>query len=365
MANDTIVRAAPPIDAAAFINALDGDRFKQFLDHIPVAVAVSELQPSEIVTYANLAFQKLTGCEASDIEGKSWRALPTIAAAFGDERSLRQGIADTSEYIGAFTIKREAVVVNVDVWSNTIENEAGTPIYRLVAMRDAGQSVDEPGGEMAAALSKDILLQELQHRVKNNLQMITALIRMEARNLPEGDTTERFARLVGRINALAVLYDALSNEVSDDQVDLGAYLGQVGSAVMQAHAVEGIRLDTRMDTWPVSINVAMPAGLVVNEVMTNSLKHGFVGREEGTITLQSLIDNHGCHITVSDNGVGLPEGTTWPHPNKLSAVIVQSLKQNAGARVSILSGPGQGVAVTISFARPSATHCAGQAVSHR
>jgi two-component sensor histidine kinase len=59
---------------------------------------------------------------------------------------------------------------------------------------------------------------------------------------------------------------------------------------MRSHAVEGIRLDLKVDTYPVSVNVAMPAGLVVNELLTNALKHAFVGRDGGTITLPSLVD---------------------------------------------------------------------------
>lgn len=352
MSDDTSKRIDPPIDPAVLVEALEEDRFKQFLDHIPVAVAVSELQPSEIVTYANLEFQRLTGRTAAAIEGKSWRALPGIASADGDERLLRDAVKDDSEYIGVFTIEHEAGAIDVDVWSNTIENEAGEPIYRLVAMGCAPLS-DADRDALAAVRQKDILLKEIQHRVKNNLQMITAMIRLEARKLPDDDNSERFGRLAGRINALAVLYDALSPDKADDQIDLGAYLGRIASAIMQAHAVEGIRLDTKIDTWPVSINVAMPAGLVVNEVLTNALKHAFVGRDTGVIELHSLIDDDGCHITIADDGVGLPEGFAWPQPGKLSAIIVQSLKQNAAAKVAVVSTPGKGVAVTISFARPA------------
>lgn len=343
----------PPIDPAAFVDALEGDRFKQFLDHIPVAVAVSELQPSEIVTYANLEFQRLTGLTASEIEGKSWRALPGIASANGDDRLLRDAVRDDSEYLGVFTIEREAGAINVDVWSNTIEDESGKPVYRLVAMGSAPDQADTRTAEAEALHNKDVQLKELQHRVKNNLQMITALIRLEARNLPNTDSSDSFARLAGRVNALAVLYDALSRDRGDDQVDLGAYLAQIAASVMQAHAGDGIRLDTKIDTWPVSVNVAMPAGLVVNEVLTNSLKHAFTGRKGGIIKLHSLIDDSGCHITIEDDGVGLPESSTWPQPGRLSAIIVQSLKQNASATVSVDSAPGKGVAVTISFARPA------------
>ena len=341
------------IDPAAIADALEEDRFKQFLDHIPVAVAVSELQPSEIVTYANLEFQRLTGLSAAQIEGKSWRALPGIASAVGDERLLRDAVQDESEYIGVFTINREAGTINVDVWSNTIESDDGKPIYRLVAMGSAPASTEQRGTEAAILHNKDIQLKELQHRVKNNLQLITSLIRSEARNLQNSDSAEVFSRLAGRVNALAVLYDALSRDKADDQVDLGAYLGQIAAAVMQAHGAEGIRLDTKIDTWPVSVNVAMPAGLVVNEVLTNSLKHAFAGRDGGTIKLHSLIDDSGCHITIADDGVGLPQGEVWPQPGRLSAIIVQSLKNNAAAKVSVQSTLGKGVAVTITFAKPA------------
>ena len=194
-----------------------------------------------------------------------------------------------------------------------------------------------------------------QHRVKNNLQMITALIRIEARNVPDDATGARFDRLAGRINALAVLYDALARENANNNVDLGVYLGQIASAVMQAHAVEGIRLDMKLDTWPVSVNVAMPAGLVVNELLTNSLKHAFVGREGGTIKLHSLVDDDGCHISIADDGVGLPDGTIWPKPGKLGAIIVQSLRQNASAKVTVTSSPGNGMSVTISFAKAASS----------
>ena len=92
----------------------------------------------------------------------------------------------------------------------------------------------------------------------------------------------------------------------DLELDLGVYLSQIAAAVMRSHAVEGIRLDLKVDAYPVSVNVAMPTGLVVNELLTNALKHAFVGRDGGTITLHSLADAHGCRIVVADDGVGLP-----------------------------------------------------------
>jgi two-component sensor histidine kinase len=124
---------------------------------------------------------------------------------------------------------------------------------------------------------------------------------------------------------------------------------------MKSHASEGIRLDLKVDAYPVSVNVAMPTGLVVNELLTNSLKHAFVGRDSGTIKLHSLVDDNGCRIVVGDDGVGYPADTEWPKPGKLSALIVQSLRQNAKAKLEVRSTPGSGTYVTITFTRAAAT----------
>lgn len=344
-------------------DALESDRFKQFLDHVPVAIAVSELSPSEIITYCNFEFERLSGQSAEQIQGHDWKILPGVAAATGDDTPLGEAVQRDGEYIGTFTIDHEGNRSQVDAWSNTIESDEGVPMFRLVALASTAPRNAETGEQTKLLPDKDILLRELQHRVKNNLQMITALIRMEARNVADGETGERFDRLAGRINSLAILYELLSGEGADDGIDLGVYLSQIASSVMQAHAVEGIRLELKVDTWPVSINVAMPTGLVVNELMTNALKHAFVGREGGTITVSSLVDDTGCRVVIADDGIGLPDGVTWPQAGKLGAVIVQSLKQNAKAQLEVISVPNDGTRVVIFFAREAAVPDAVQVES--
>src|SRR4051794_38476739 len=130
-------------------------------------------------------------------------------------------------------------------------------------------------------------------------------------------------------------YRSLSNAPATDSVDLGSYLSEIASSVMRVHASEGIRLDLKVDSWPVSVNVAMPTGLVVNELLTNSLKHAFVGRDGGTISLHSIVDKDGCCVVIADDGVGLPEGVEWPRPGRLGALIVRSLRENAKANLKV------------------------------
>lgn len=355
MTDDEEARPAEQLlETPHLADALESDRFKQFLDHIPVAVAVSELRPSERVTYANMEFERLIGRSAASVEGKTWTDVANVAVSTEGDRTLGEAILDTEEYIGCFRVELEAGPSVVDAWSNIIQNDDGEPIFRLVALAEFNRPEDDGLDAMEKRIKdKDVLLRELQHRVKNNLQMITALIRLETRNLPDDATGERFDRLAGRVEALALLYRSLSDEDANETVDLGVYLSEVASAVMKAHAVEGIRLDLKVDTWPVSVNVAMPTGLVVNELLTNALKHAF-GPEGGLIKLHSLVDETGCRVTISDNGVGLPDGEIWPKAGKLGALIVQSLRQNVGASIDVASAPGEGVRVTMTFARAKA-----------
>jgi two-component sensor histidine kinase len=353
--NEDAAKVEQLLDTPNLADAIESDRFKQFLDHVPFAVAVSELLPSERLTYANLEFERLTGTSVSEVQGRPWNALPLDVAATDDGRQLADAVTANEDYLGTFSLRDGDASLTVDAWSSTIEDERGTPLFRLVALAEVSNRISKSEAVLSQqVLESDTHLRELQHRVKNNLQMITALIRLEARNLPPDWSAEPFDRLSGRIESMALLYRALSDEDQTDSIDLGVYLSQIASAVMAAHAVAGIHLNLQVDTWPVSLNVAMPTGLVVNELMTNALKHGFAGRDGGTITVKSLVDDTGCRITVSDDGVGLPEGTVWPQRGKLSAMIVHSLRENAGAQFDISSAPDHGMSVAIFFARANA-----------
>ena len=331
--------------------ALESDRFKQFLDQVPIAVAVAELNPVEKVIYANLEFERLSGQLNTTVLGNGWQSLPGEAAPPQAPRSMGEAIAKGRDYLGSFNMPHGDVGLMVDAWSNVIEDDEGKPAFRLVALIAAAKRDSSVLDNLEEQVrEKDTQLMELQHRVKNNLQMITALIRVEARGVTDLSTGEGFDRLAGRVEALGLLYRALGDSPGEGVVDLGIYLSEIASAVMRAHAVEGIHLNLQVDTWMVSLDVAMPTGLVVNELLTNALKHAFEGREGGTITLHSTTSaGGGCRVLVADDGVGLPEGYAWPKPGKLSALIVRSLLQNARAHMDVTSSPGQGMRVEITF----------------
>ncbi len=350
-----------PHGAPAIAAVEESAQFERFFDQIPLAIIVSEMKAPERIAYANPEFERLTGLTAASVVGQPWSVLEgapadSVPTAGKNLRPLGAAIAACEDYVGSFRLSHPAGgAVLVDAHSNLIEDDGGTPAFRLAALVETVERDAAPGKDGDLHIQeKDALLLEFQHRVKNNLQMITALIRVEAKNARGKLDSAPFERLAGRINSIQLLYKLLSGFATGGEIDLGVYLSEIVSSVMHAHAVEGIRLNLKLDTYPVSVNVAMPTGLVVNELMTNALKHAFVGRDGGAITLHSVADEVGWRVVVADDGIGLPEGAAWPKPGKLGALIVRSLREKAKADLKVDSSPETGTKVTISFTRAAA-----------
>lgn len=190
-------------------DALESEQFKRFLDQIPIAIIVSELKGTERIVYVNPEFEKLCRQTAAEVSGKPWSILDKHC----DEEDLGCGlgaaVVESSDYVGVFRIECPGQELALaDAYSNLIQNDEGVPLFRLVAL----VNITVHGKAERQALKekireKDTLLKEIQHRVKNNLQMITALIRLEAHNARGDTSTARFDRLAGRIEALQFLYD--------------------------------------------------------------------------------------------------------------------------------------------------------------
>ncbi len=346
--------SAPSLPARA--GDIESERFERYFDQIPLAVAVASMAEPERVIYANPAFEALTGQARSALEGQPWSALRGDSTGGLPVISLGQAVLTGQDLVGTFRIKRQdGSTAMADVFSNVIIDDNDGPTFRLAALVDVGVRDNEKLQEFELMIrDRDTRLLEMQHRVKNNLQMITALIRIEARKAQGQVPNGPFDRLAGRINSIQLVYKLLSEGDQGDQIDLGVYLSEVASSIMHACAVEGIRLNLKVDSYLVAINVALPTGMVVNELLTNSLKHAFRGRDGGTITLESLADARGCRVVVADDGVGLPAEMEWPVPGKLGALIVHSLRQNAKADIDVKSQPGAGVRVTIDFSSQAA-----------
>jgi two-component sensor histidine kinase len=327
--------------------ALEHESFKHFLDYLPVAIVISKLVgDKQRLVYANHAFETLTGIATDKTVGSTWSLLDGYCHEDEPDRPLGQAIVSGEDYLGCFgPCKASDRTTRIDVSTTQVRREGEAETFRLAALVDVSQRDNAIRQEFEKTLrDRDVLLKELQHRVKNSLQIITALIRIEGRNV--GDVEKaRFNSMAARIEALGILYHALSNAPAPREIDLGSYLSQLASAVLRSHAEDGIQLNLQVENCPTTVNVAMPVGLVVNEAMTNALKHAFKDRDEGVISLHCLHHDGGYAVEISDDGMGLPEGETWPQPGKISALIVQSLHENTNAEIEVDSQPGGGTRI--------------------
>jgi PAS domain S-box-containing protein len=337
-------------------HAMGTEEFKRFLDLFPIAVIISrDAAGDQRIVYANKAAEGLTGKTSAEFVGRNWSLLADYKDETDLQVTLPQRLAEAGEeYHGTFQRELPDPLV-VEAYAGYIQNDDSADNYRIVALIDVTARARAEREEFARQLrDKDLLLKELQHRVKNNLQLITALIRLDARNQRHGDKVN-LDRLAGRIESLQLLYRDLSADGLGKTVDLGHYLSQIASAVMHTYAVDGIRLDIKVDYAMVSVNLAMPVGLLVNELLTNAFKYAFAGRGSGTLTLRCLHEDESSYrIVVADDGIGLPEGTTWPVPGKLGALILTSLHENAKTQFGVESSPEKGTRVTIDFVHNTA-----------
>lgn len=339
------------LSSPALVRAIENDRYKHLLDSVPVAVAVSRGTGREqYVAYINAAFAIVTGLTAADVEGKPWSCLDAFQNEDDPGQALGQAIADGEDFIGVFrpAPAGERIII-VQAYASVIESDDSIESFRIAALVDVGGRERAQLEQYETQIrERDTLMRELQHRVKNNLQLVTALIRLEARSATEGESVA-LARLASRIDALAVLYRTLSAEDAGDDVDLGQYLSEVTAAVMKANAQPGVECDVQADYCLLSIDVAMPVGLLVNEMLTNALKYAFVGRSNGLLKVICKLEDERVTVVVSDDGIGIGE-TVWPSPRKLGALILQTLKENAkNVQFDVSSMPGQGSFFTLLF----------------
>lgn len=162
----------------------------------------------------------------------------------------------------------------------------------------------------AAVREKERLLRELQHRMKNNLQVIASLIAIQSENARTHDARKELQSIGNRIETLRLVHDKLYSTGEVDRVDLGVYLGELSASLLrfQGRKPGAIRLRTEVESVMVSSDLAVPLGLIVNEFVTNSLKHAFEDGD-GIIGVTLVLDDgKAARLCLWDNGKGIPKG---------------------------------------------------------
>ena len=250
------------------------------------------------------------------------------------ERALQQAQADTSRRLHETEQSRQVLLSALED-----QQQAEAALRRALA-------------EQAA------LLKEVHHRVKNNLQIVHSLLRLEAGRSVQPDTTRVLRDMRARIQAMALLHESIYRSGRFAGVELGDYLRQVATQALRAQQTQAgaVRLQLDLASIRLDLDQALPCGLLVNELISNSLKHGFADGRGGQIevALQVLSGGAALQLCVSDNGAGLPADFEARRGQSLGLQLVADLAQQLGGRLDIGPVPAAVFSVTFEPARQPA-----------
>lgn len=156
---------------------------------------------------------------------------------------------------------------------------------------------------------KEALIKEIHHRVKNNLQIINSMLNLQIDKIGDEKTENIFLGAKQRINAIALTHQMLYQKTTISEVNLGEYIEMLVKQIGETMARNQIQIETNITSTDQKLEIdgAVPLGLIINEIITNSFKHAFKGRQEGKIHVSLLDNDDSLIIKISDNGIGLPE----------------------------------------------------------
>jgi PAS domain S-box-containing protein len=202
---------------------------------------------------------------------------------------------------------------------------------------------------------QEALLKEVHHRVKNNLQLIVSLLRLESRRSTESATQHVLKDMQGRIQSMALLHEALCRSGSYADVDLSSYLSQLGTQLLRTlkPGPASIRVDNAMTPVMVGMDQAIPCGLLLHELLSNCLKHAFPQQDHGTVRveLDRVGDGTEVRLRVSDDGAGLPPDFNLTSGKSLGLQLVSDLARQLNGGLEVEAGPGAAFAVTFRVAQ--------------
>jgi PAS domain S-box-containing protein len=321
------------------------------------------------------------GVALLDEHGGNVGSNPAFEATWGGTRPATNSIADYAQYqawwadtgsplqpqewasaraisLGETVIGQELEIQRFDGnrafvlnCAAPIRNAEGTIVGCAVAVLDITDLKLAEARLKASLREKEVLLKEIHHRVKNNLQIITSLVNLQADSLDNPKLSGLFQDIRDRVRSMALVHEKLYQSENLEKVDFAEYTRNLLLYLWRGHSNASKNIQLNLDLQPVamSMDVAVPCGLMLNELATNSLKHAFAGRIEGevNVSLSPEPDGKVC-MRVSDQGIGLPAGFDWRQSHSLGLQLVQMLAGQLCATVEVKSGAG--TEFVISFA---------------
>lgn len=310
------------------------------------------------IEYVNAAFEEISGYTAAEAVGRK----PSLLRS-GQHRpefftTLWRTIVAGEPFRAVFVNRHKSGALVYEQKTITpIRDPSGAITHFVSTAKDVTERRKAEEALRLSLQEKEALLKEVHHRVKNNLQVITSLLRLETNRSGEPAARAVLKDMQGRIQAMALLHETLYRSGIFAWVDLGAYLKQLATRAFRAVAGQPGSTQLDLDLAPVRVDMdrAVSCGLLVNELISNCMKHAFPDGRPGRIRveLKPIAGGPQVRLSVSDTGVGLPADLEAKSGHSLGLQLASDLARQIGGRLEIEPGPGAVFAVTFAAADPT------------
>ena len=229
-------------------------------------------------------------------------------------------------------IQEEFLSAIADTLAGIIERKKVEDAIRL-AKEELETRVKERTERLDAGLKeKELLLSEIHHRVKNNLQIVSSLLKLQSRNINHAKYKEIFRNSENQIQTMALIHEELYRSVDLTNINFGGYLGKLTKELFSSYVVDTkrISLNVNIENGVLGIDTAIPCGLIINELISNSLKYGFPEERRGVVSVFLKTDDISdeCELRVSDNGIGIQGEIDLNNSQTLGHYLVTNLVEN-------------------------------------
>jgi PAS domain S-box-containing protein len=270
--------------------------------------------------------EKITHYTIEDVRGKKISELFPEQAAIGLNAKLRETYqTGNSTRIPLKQYKDDRITQWVENFIFKL------PSGKVVAMfEDTSEQRHAEDQIKKSLIEKETLLHEIHHRVKNNMQVINSLLNLQANAFDDIKIKNALKESQSRIYAMSAVHETLHGSEKLSEIDLKSYLSKITTSVFQSYSInhEKVRLNSDVDVSPIDINQAYPLGLIINELISNSLKYAFPDERSGVITVRMNRHDKELQLSVMDDGVGISEDLDWKNVNTLGLKLVRTLVEN-------------------------------------
>jgi len=227
--------------------------------------------------------------------------------------------------------KKDGTEFPVEINVALVRDAANKPLFIQSIVRDITERKKSEGQIKASLREKEVMLKEIHHRVKNNMQIISSLIKLQARNIRDEQAQEIFKSTQSRVRSMALIHEKLYRTNDFAQIDLAEYVQSLTAYLSNFYRSKTnfIKYHTSIKDVSLDINTAIPCGLIINELISNSLKYAFPNGKKGEIKISVHPSNKKeLEMIVSDNGVGLPKKIDFRSTETLGLHLVTILAED-------------------------------------